>query len=201
MPPRVAAGPAPTSRAAKPDGQVLDIIEVLLGAALRIGECLALRVCDVEDGPSCMTISVTGTVVLRTGSGAVRQDHSKTELSIRRIAVPDFAAAVLRERLASIPISETQRTIFADRAGKPLSPFNVRRTFRAFLELADLGGRGLRFAGIGGRGRRYSRAGRAPMLPPRSRTRIDRDHRGALHRARPHRGSGAGRHSRADTAA
>ncbi len=45
----------------KPDGQVRDIIEVLLGTALRIGECLALRVCDVEDGPRGMTISVTGT--------------------------------------------------------------------------------------------------------------------------------------------
>lgn len=127
----------------KPDGQVRDIIEVLLGTALRIGECLALRVCDVDDGPSGMTISVTGTVVLRTGSGAVRQDHPKTEHSIRRIAVPEFAAVVLRGRLAGIPTSDRQRTIFANRAGKPLSPFNMRRTFRAFLELADLAGEGI----------------------------------------------------------
>lgn len=105
----------------KPDGQVRDIIEVLLGTALRIGECLALRVCDVEDGPRGMTISVTGTVVLRTGSGAVRQDHPKTEHSIRRIAVPTFAAEVLRARLAGIPTTDRQRTIFANRAGKPLS--------------------------------------------------------------------------------
>lgn len=133
----------PDVKGPKPDGQVRDIIEVLLGTALRIGECLALRVCDVDDGPSGMTISVSGTVVLRTGSGAVRQDHPKTEHSIRRIAVPDFAAAVLRARLAGIPTSDPQRTIFANRAGKPLSPFNVRRTFRAFLELADLAGEGI----------------------------------------------------------
>lgn len=109
----------PDIKGPEPDGQVRDIIEVLLGTALRIGECLALRVCDVDDGSSGMTISVTGTVVLRTGSGAVRQDHPKTEHSIRRIAVPDFAAAVLRARLAGIPTSDSQRTIFANRAGKP----------------------------------------------------------------------------------
>ncbi|WP_435527376.1 phage integrase central domain-containing protein [Microbacterium aurantiacum] len=101
----------PGVKGPKPDGQVRDIIEVLLGTALRIGECLALRVCDVDDGPNGMTISVTGTVVLRTGSGAVRQDHPKTEHSIRRIAAPDFAAAVLRARLAGIPTSDPQRTI------------------------------------------------------------------------------------------
>ncbi|WP_191906569.1 tyrosine-type recombinase/integrase [Microbacterium lushaniae] len=117
-----------------------DVIEVLLGTALRIGECLALRVCDVEDGPSGMTISVKGTVVLRTGSGAVRQDHPKSEHSIRRIAVPDFAADVLRARLAGISAIDPTRTIFANRASKPLSLFNVRRAFRAFLELADLVG-------------------------------------------------------------
>jgi integrase len=68
----------PDVKGPKPDGQVRDIIEVLLGTALRIGECLALRVCDVEDGASGMTISVEGTVVLRTGTGAVRQDHPST---------------------------------------------------------------------------------------------------------------------------
>ncbi len=84
----------------KPDGQVRDITEVLLGTALRIGECLALRPCDIEDGRGGMIVTVRGTVVLRTGSGAVRQDHPKTEHSIRRIAVPEFAAVVLRARVA-----------------------------------------------------------------------------------------------------
>ena len=133
----------PEIKGPKPDGQVRDIIEVLLGTALRIGECLALRVCDVEDSAAGMTLSVSGTVVLRTGSGAVRQDHPKTEHSIRRIAVPDFAASVIRARLAAIPSHDTQRTIFANRVGKPLSPFNVRRTFRSFLELAGLEAEGI----------------------------------------------------------
>lgn len=133
----------PDVKGPKPDGQVRDIIEVLLGTALRIGECLALRMCDVEDGAAGMTISVSGTVVLRTGSGAVRQDHPKTEHSIRRIAVPDFAAAVIRARIAKIASDDPKSTIFANRAGGPLSPFNVRRTFRAFLELAGLAEEGI----------------------------------------------------------
>jgi integrase len=122
----------------KPDGQVRDILEVLLGSALRIGEALALRPCDVRDGPQGMVIEVTGTVVLKTGHGAVRQPHPKTEHSVRRIALPDFAATVLRARLATIGSNDAHRTIFANRNGGPFSPYNVRRTFRAFLELAGL---------------------------------------------------------------
>src|SRR4051812_43676713 len=35
----------------KSDGQVRDILEVLLGTAMRPGEVLALRPCDIADGP------------------------------------------------------------------------------------------------------------------------------------------------------
>ncbi len=122
----------------KPDGQVRDLLEVLLGTALRIGEALALRQCDVEIGRKGMVVSVRGTVVLRTGEAAFRQDHPKTEHSVRRIAVPEFAAEVLNSRLADMTDADRERTIFQNREGGPLSPYNVRRTFRAFLELAGL---------------------------------------------------------------
>jgi len=119
----------------KPDGQVRDIIEVLLGTAMRTGEVLALRTCDVEDSPTGMVVAVTGTVVQRKGTGAIRQERPKSEASIRRIPVPEFAAAVLRRRLAGV---EPRRMIFANRSGGPLSPYNVRRTFREFLADAGL---------------------------------------------------------------
>ena len=127
----------------RPDGQVRDILEVLLGTALRIGEVLALRPCDIADSQKGMVIAVRGTVVLRTGHGAVRQNHPKTEHSVRRIAVPEFAAAVLRARLATAGPGDAERTIFANRTGGPFSPYNVRRTFRDFLELAGLDERGI----------------------------------------------------------
>jgi integrase len=127
----------------KPDGQVRDIIEVLLGSALRPGEVLALRPCDIEDGPQGMIASVNGTVVQRKGSGAARQDRPKTDASIRRIPVAKFAAAVLRQRLAEVGPDHRERTIFANRKGGVLTPYNVRRTFREFLGLAGLADSGI----------------------------------------------------------
>jgi integrase len=127
----------------KPDGQVRDIIEVLLGTALRTGEVLALRPCDIEDAPNGMIARVTGTVVQRKGTGAVRQARPKTDASVRSITVPGFAAAVLRRRLTSLGPVDAARTIFANRNGGPLSPYNVRRTFRDFLKLAALGDSGI----------------------------------------------------------
>jgi integrase len=126
----------------KPSGQVRDIIEILLGTALRPGEVLALRPCDIDDRTTGMIASVTGTVVQRKGRGAERQPRPKTDASIRRIPVPEFAADVLRRRIHDMPSAST-RTIFASRNGRPLSSYNVRRTFREFLQLADLGGSGI----------------------------------------------------------
>lgn len=120
----------------KPDGQVRDIIEVLLGTAIRPGEVLALRPCDIDDRATGMVVAVSGTVVQRKGHGALRQQRPKSEASIRWIAVPEFAAEVLRRRLDGV---DEAQTVFASRGGGPLSPYNVRRTFRDFLKLAGLG--------------------------------------------------------------
>ena len=116
---------------------------MLLGTGLRPGEALGLRRCDVAEVGGRMVLHVRGTVVLRTGEGAVRQDHPKTEHSVRRVAVPEFAAAVIRQRMAAMGSTEDERTIFANRAGAPLSPYNVRRTFRGFLEDAGLADSGI----------------------------------------------------------
>lgn len=124
----------------KPDGQVRDIIEVLLGTAMRTGEALALRPCDIDDRPTGMVVAVTGTVVQHKGQGAIRQDRPKSEASIRWIPVPEFAALVLRRRTVGV---DDARTIFANRKGGPLSPFNVRRTFRDFLVGAGLADSGI----------------------------------------------------------
>jgi integrase len=125
----------------RPDGQVRDIIEILLGTAMRIGEVLALRPCDINDLPSGMVATVDGTVVQRKGTGAERQTRPKTAASIRSIPVPEFAASVLRRRIETV--RDPRRTIFANRTGGPLSPYNVRRTFREFLVLAGLGDSGI----------------------------------------------------------
>ena len=92
----------PDVRGPKPDGQVRDAIEVLLGTSMRPGEALALRPCDISDGRRGMVAHVRGTVVSQPGRGTFRQDHPKTDASIRQVPVPDFAAQVLRRRIAAL---------------------------------------------------------------------------------------------------
>lgn len=126
----------------KPDGNVRDIIEVLLATGMRPGEVFALRPCDVTDGPKGLIVEVTGTVVQRKGKGAHRQERPKTPGSIRSIPVPEFGAEVIRRRMSGLE-PDSERTIFATRTGSVLSPPNVRRTFREFLALAGLGETGI----------------------------------------------------------
>lgn len=127
----------------KSDGQVRDLIEVLLGTGMRPGEALAIRPCDVTDGPSGMVVRVTGTVVQRKATGLIRQAHPKSASSVRAIPVPEFAAVVIRRRMATIAAADNERTVFANRNGGPLNPYNVRRTFREIVELAGLGDTGI----------------------------------------------------------
>lgn len=127
----------------KPDGQVRDICEVLLGTSMRPGEVLALRPCDVTEIKAGMVVHVQGTVVRRKGQADFRQDHPKTATSNRRIAVPKFAAEVIRRRVAKMGPEESQVTIFHTKAGGVISLHNLRRTFRSFLTEAGLADSGI----------------------------------------------------------
>jgi integrase len=128
----------PDIKGPKPDGNVRDAIEVLLGTGMRPGEALALRPMDIYDGKKGMVAHVQGTVVYRQGRGTFRQPHPKTGASVRQIPIPEFAAAVIRRQLRKMGPEQREWTIFHNRQGRPLSQHNFRRTFRAFLELAGL---------------------------------------------------------------
>ena len=123
-----------------PDGQVRDLIEVMLGSATRIGEALALRKCDVDVTANPATVHVAGTIVVRKGAGVSRQPKPKTDESNRVVAVPPFAAQVIRRRLAVIAAEDDEHLLFFTRVGTPLAPHNARRTFRELLKLAGLEG-------------------------------------------------------------
>ncbi|WP_426592663.1 site-specific integrase [Cellulomonas sp. McL0617] len=127
----------------RPDGNVRDICEVLLGTSMRPGEVLALRPCDIAETPVGMVVHVRGTVVRRKGMADFRQDHPKTDASTRRIAVPEFAAQVIRRRVQSMTSQPSQRTIFHNRNGGVITLHNLRRTFREFLVDAGLGELGI----------------------------------------------------------
>lgn len=124
----------------KPDGQVRDLIEVMLGTTTRIGEALAFRRCDVNMTADPPTVVVSGTIVTHKGRGAYRQPSPKSTESNRPIAFPPFAAEVIRRRLVLTAGMDEQHLLFFSRRGTPLYPQNVRRTFREVLVLAGLQG-------------------------------------------------------------
>lgn len=124
----------------RPDGQVRDLIEVMLGTATRIGETLALRKCDVDMTADPPRVHISGTIVVRKGFGVLRQSHPKTDESNRVVAVPAFAAEVIRRRLALVAGEDSEHLIFFTKTGTPLAPHNARRTFRDILKNAGLDG-------------------------------------------------------------
>lgn len=124
----------------QPDGQIRDIIEVMLGTATRIGETLALRKCDVDMDADPPLVYINGTVLVKTGVGVVRQAHPKTHESNRVVGVPRFAAEVIRHRLESIQGEDDEHPLFFTYKGTLRAPYNVRRTFRAILKNAGLEG-------------------------------------------------------------
>lgn len=128
----------------RPDGQVRDVIEVLLGTSDRIGEALALRVCDIDDSRASdglpMRVTVEGTLVTIKGKGIYRQDHPKTSNSRRTLEVPEFTAEVIRRRLKVVADKGmgADHLLFFTRNDTPLSMNNVRRTLRKMLADAGL---------------------------------------------------------------
>ncbi|QTE28630.1 tyrosine-type recombinase/integrase [Pengzhenrongella sicca] len=127
----------------RPDGTVRDVCEVLLGTSMRPGEVLALRPVDITETRQGMVAHIQGTVVERKKTGCHRQDHPKTDASNRRIPVPEFAARVIRERLAQLTPDQSEVTIFHNRYGKVLTLHNLRRTFREVVKDAGLEGLGI----------------------------------------------------------
>lgn len=124
----------------KPDRQLGQIIEVMLGTSARIGEVLALRRCDVDLRADPPTVALTGTIVSPKGRSTYRQDHPKTSSSARIVAVPSFAAAVLRERLTDTAGRDATDLLFHTRNDTPLTTNNIRRRLRAVLAEAGIGG-------------------------------------------------------------
>jgi len=123
-----------------PDGQLEQIIEVMLGTSARIGEVLAIRKCDVDATSSPATVRISGTIVSPTGKPTHRQPHPKTLKSTRTVSVPSFTAAVLRERLVKISSEDPGHLIFHSRNGTPLTTNNVRRRLRAVMDQAGIEG-------------------------------------------------------------
>lgn len=123
-----------------PDGQLEQVIEVMLGTSARIGEVLAIRRCDVDVTRSPATVRLCGTIVSPAGKPTHRQSHPKTMKSTRSVSVPSFTAEALRARLVRIASEEPEHLIFFSRNGTPLTTNNIRRRLRAVLDEAGIEG-------------------------------------------------------------
>jgi integrase len=123
-----------------PDGQLEQIIEVMLGTSARIGEVLAIRKCDVDVTSSPPTVRLCGTIISPAGKPTHRQAHPKTAKSTRTVSVPGFSAEVLRARLVKVAYEEPEHLIFFTRNGTPLTTNNVRRRLRAVFDEAGIVG-------------------------------------------------------------
>lgn len=105
-----------------------ELLEVLVGTGVRIGEALALRWQDINLDADMPTLLVSGTVVLVQGK-TFRQDHTKTASGRRMLALPDFVFdALQRQRERDLPADDG--LVFPSARGGVRSPNNVRRQLR-----------------------------------------------------------------------
>lgn len=107
---------------------IADPVDMILGTGLRTGEVFALRWNEdvyLDDIPY---IEVTGTAKEITGKGLYRQPYAKTEKSHRRLILPPFVVAMLRDR------EHVGAYVFASAAGTLRSPNNFRTQWRKFRE-------------------------------------------------------------------
>lgn len=123
-----------------PDGQLGQVVEVMLGTSARIGEVLGIRRCDLDLTTAPATLRICGTVISQRGVGTFRQAHPKTDRSNRVVALPTFTAEALRRRLAVSGDRSHDALVFASREGTPLTTANVRRQLRTVLERAGIVG-------------------------------------------------------------
>jgi len=123
-----------------PDGQLGQVVEVMLGTSARIGEVLAIRRCDLDVTTRPATLRICGTVVSQRGVGTFRQPHPKTDRSDRIVALPSFTAEALRRRLSVMADRSPEALVFQSREGTPLTTANIRRQLRKVLGDAGITG-------------------------------------------------------------
>ena len=121
-----ADGPRPNCRA------LIDGMDIMLGTSLRIGECLALRRCDVDITTQPPTLIVNGIIVTNVAQGTHRKDSPKRSRQRRSIALPSMAAAAARRRLA-LAEPDPDAFLFSTKTGRSLSVSNYERLLRAFV--------------------------------------------------------------------
>ncbi len=122
----------------KPDGQLGAIVQVMVGTSARIGEALAIRICDVDLDAARPTVRIVGTIVSPKGGSTYRQDSPKSAKAVRTVVAPSFTVDALRARMDVTGPLPPEHLIFFSRNGTPLTTANVRRRLREALRAAGV---------------------------------------------------------------
>jgi integrase len=108
-----------------------DLVEFLAGTGARISEALALQ-WDHVDLKSA-AVEITRNAVRVKGKGLILQDHTKTQASMRVIAVPQHVVTMLRARkLAQRP--NDLGLVFPTVLGNLRDPNNTARDWRLYRD-------------------------------------------------------------------
>lgn len=128
-------------RGPRPDRQLGQIVEVMLGTSARICEVLAIRAHDLDPSSPLPTVRIAGTIISSKGEPTPRKSHPKTERSLRRVALPFFALPAIRSRLIHVCLADDpEALLFATRVGTTHTTNNVRRLLPDVMESARIEG-------------------------------------------------------------
>lgn len=124
----------PIKAGPKPDGQLGQVVEVMLGTSARIGEVLAIRLGDLNLDSPIPSVRISETIVSRMGELTHRQDHPKTARSVRRVALPGSALKAVQARLKKTRFTHPDALLFATSMVTPHTTNNVRRQLRDVMD-------------------------------------------------------------------
>jgi integrase len=106
-----------------------DTIDLMLATGGRIGEILALRWSDIALEAARPNLTINGTIKTEPGKGTYRKASPKSDSSVRTVALPEFAVAMLRRR-KQVASRNPIDAVFPTRNGTWQQVNNVERRWR-----------------------------------------------------------------------
>lgn len=123
----------------RPSSVLADVVDVLVGTGVRIGEVLAIRLEDIDLSGDVGKIKITGTLVEPRHGPKYRQNILKNDGSDRIIPVPRFVVDVLIRRSLESPTNNMPGALFWSRRGTYMQASSVRRQLRNALSASYMG--------------------------------------------------------------
>jgi integrase len=116
-----------------------DLVDVMLGTGVRIGEALAIRDGINADGEPLLdldhaTVEINATIIRIKGRGLTVQEWPKTAAGWRRLALPRYAVAIIERRRADPQLAAPRGVVFGSPLGHLRDPANTASDLREVLD-------------------------------------------------------------------